>query len=171
MAGPPDRYIVDACVVARMRRMGMDVLATFGPVDVVPSLVVVDELLFGLPEHHPIYEANVGLLADLGDPIENEPEIFFRATDLLRDYGRHHEPLEERDAMIAAAALVHDRILITSNVSDFHFIEGLRYLDASGHGVGDAPLMQARDVLIGAISSSPCCELIRADRKRRRSRV
>ena len=153
-----------------MRRLGADVADTLGPVDVVPSLIVIDELLFGLADDHPVYVRNVRLLAALGEPIENEPEIFFRARDLLRDYARHHKPLEERDALIAAAALVHDRVLITSNVSDFHFIERLRYIDASGHALGDAPLTETRDVRVGGISPDPCCELIRADRRRNSTR-
>ncbi len=166
----PARYLVDACLIARMRRLDAAVLDALGPVDAVPSLIVIDELLFGLPEDHPIYEGNVRLLADLGDPIENEPEIFFRARDLLRDYARHHKPLEERDALIAAAALVHDRVLITLNVSDFHFIEGLRYSDANGYALGDAPMSETRDVLVGGISDDPCCEFIRADRRRKSPR-
>lgn len=170
MPQQPARYLVDACVIARMRRLGADVLDTLGPVDAVPSLIVIDELLFGVPDDHPVYEGNVRLLASLGEPIENEPEIFFRARDLLRDCARHHKPLEERDALIAAAALVHDRVLITSNVSDFHFIEGLRYIDANGLALGDAPLTETRDVRVGGISADPYCELIRADRRRKSSR-
>lgn len=170
MVPRPARYLVDACVIARMRRLGAEVLDAVGPVDAVPSLVIIDELLFGLPDDHPVYVGNVRLLAGLGEPIENEPEIVFRALDLLRDYARHHKPLEERDALIAAAALTHDRVLITSNVSDFHYIEGLRYIDANGHAVDDAPLTETRPVQVGSISDDPCCELIRADRRRERSR-
>ena len=164
---PPARYVLDANVYSRIRRTRSTVREFVGDVDVVPTLVVVEELLYALKHNHQrLYEANVRQLAETGTPIPNRPAIVFAAKDLQRDYARHQAPPEERDALIAAAAIEEDRILITENVDHFRFIERLWLIDAVGlDPAKDGPLTTCRTPVKGAIDPrGGCCAAIRADR-------
>jgi predicted nucleic acid-binding protein len=164
---PPPRYVLDANVYSRIRRMGCTVREFVGDVDAGPTLIVVDELLYALKHNHErLYEVNVRLLAETGTPIPNRPSIVFAAKDLQRTYARHHAPPDERDALIAAAAIEEDRILITENVDHFRFIEWLWHIDAVGHDPArDGPLTTCRKAVQGAIDrGGGCCAAIRADR-------
>lgn len=165
MVAAPARFVVDACSVVAIRKSGMSVRAWLGNIDVVPSLIVIDELLFGLRNDHPIYKANVALLAQMGQPITNRPVIKFAADRLIAEYAHHQHPPFERDAMIAAAAMEEGRALITHNVSDFHYLERLWLVDPTGHKpdvVG--PLIPARVPALGTISPiEECCARLWAD--------
>jgi predicted nucleic acid-binding protein len=163
----PRRFVVDACTVVAIRKAGIGVREYLGDIDVVPALIVIDELLFGLPLAHPIYQANVRLLAQMGPPITNRPAIKFAADQLIREYARHQHPPYERDAMIAAAAMEEGRALITHNVRDFHFLERLWLVDATDHAPGThGTQVPFRVPALGAISpTEPCCAPIRADRR------
>ncbi len=166
MVAAPGRFVIDACSVIVIRKSGLTVREWLGDVDVVPTLVVIDELLFGLRDDHPKYLANVELLGQMGPPITNRPVIKFAADRLMAEYEHHQHPPFERDAMIAAAAMEENRALITHNVSDFHFLERLWLVDPTGHESGvDGPLVPARGPALGAISPTDgCCERLRGDR-------
>jgi predicted nucleic acid-binding protein len=167
VASAPDRFVVDACTVVAIRKAGTSVHDWLGAIDVVPTLIVIDELLFGLRRDHPVYRANVALLAQMGPPITNRPVIKFAADRLIAEYARHQHPPYERDAMIAAAAMEEDRALITHNRSDFHFVERLWLVDPNGYEPDiDGPLVPTRAPVQGTISpTEPCCEPLRADRR------
>lgn len=166
MAAAPDRFVVDACTVVAIRKADISVRDWLGVIDVVPTLIVIDELLFGLRPDHPVYQANIALLAQMGPPITNRPVIKFAADRLIAEYARHQHPPYERDAMIAAAAMEEGRALITHNVSDFHFLERLWLVDPNGHRPDiHGPLVPARTPFQGTISpTEPCCAPLRADR-------
>ena len=164
MKAGADGFVADACVVAAIRRARVPVAEFLGDIDVVPTLIVIDEVLFGLPRDHPIYRENVAVLAQMGPPIRNRPNVVFRATDLRLRYARHHGPPQERDSLIAAAALETGRAVITANVADFHYYEGLGLVDSGGHGARDGALMAQRAIEAGGISRRACCAAIRADR-------
>jgi predicted nucleic acid-binding protein len=57
-------------------------------------------------------------------------EISLRTIDLIRTYSNTHGLLLA-DALIAATCLDGGLTLVTYNVSDFHFISGLKYLKPS----------------------------------------
>lgn len=177
MPDAPARFVVDACTVVAIRKAGTTVRAWLGDIDVVPTLIVMDELFFGLRPEHPVYQANMALLAQMGPPVTNRPVIKFAADRLIAEYARHQHPPYERDAMIAAAGMEEGRALITHNVSDFHFLERLWLVDATGHlPADDGPLVPGRVPVLGSVSpTAPCCASVRADRglpqHRRRQRT
>jgi len=55
------------------------------------------------------------------------PEISIRAIELIRTYSNSHGLLLP-DALIAATALENDLTVVTYNIDDFKFIDGLKYL-------------------------------------------
>jgi len=57
-------------------------------------------------------------------------DISTRTIDLIRTYSNTHGLLLA-DALIAATCLDLNLTLVTYNVSDFHFIEDLKYLKPS----------------------------------------
>ena len=54
-------------------------------------------------------------------------DISTRTIDLIRTYSNTHGLLLA-DALIAATCLEHNLTLVTYNINDFQFVEGLRYL-------------------------------------------
>ena len=165
----PNGWVADACLVAAIRASGRSVRDYLGPIDIVPTLVVIDELLYGLHPDHPIHRANLLVLAQMGPAIRSSPGVVFRATDLQREYARHQSAPQERDSLIAAAALEDGRGVITANVSDVHFFEQLWVLDSGRHDpVAAGPLISSRRPRMGAISPDACCAAIRSDRAKRR---
>ena len=166
MVAAPDRFVIDACSVVAIRKSGKTVRDWVGNIDVVPTMIVIDELLFGLRKDHPIYRANVALLVQMGPAITNRPVITFLADRLITEYARHQHPPFERDAMIAAAAMEEGRALISHNVSDFHYFERLWLVDPKGHDPDvDGTLIPRREPLVGAVSpTEACCAALRADR-------
>ena len=54
-------------------------------------------------------------------------DISTRTIDLIRTYSNTHGLLLA-DALIAATCLEHSLTLVTYNINDFQFVEGLRYL-------------------------------------------
>lgn len=54
------------------------------------------------------------------------PNISVQTINLIRTYSNTHGLLLA-DALIAATCLDHDLTLVTYNVSDFHFIQGLKW--------------------------------------------
>ena len=53
------------------------------------------------------------------------PEISIKATKLIQTYAKSHT-LDIPDSLIAATAIVHSYELVTYNVKDFRYIEGLK---------------------------------------------
>lgn len=59
--------------------------------------------------------------------IYHTPEISKRTIELIDKYSNSHGILLA-DAQIAAVCLEHDLTLITLNIDDFRFVDGLKYL-------------------------------------------
>jgi len=55
------------------------------------------------------------------------PDISKRAINLIDTYSNSHDLLLA-DALIAATALENDLTIVTYNIDDFKFIQGLKYL-------------------------------------------
>jgi hypothetical protein len=68
------------------------------------------------------------LLANVRMVDTADPRIVEFATELIERYRPHGA--HTADMLIAAAALAQDRILISTNWADFHFVDGLWLLDA-----------------------------------------
>ena len=150
-------YLADAMVVSALRRSGYAVRDYVGSSDVVISEIVADEIFFGIEPEHPIYQGNLRVLAQMGATIGNEPLIVFTGFDLVQRYARHHKPLAQHDALIAAAAIRQERILLTKNTRDFHYIERLAYIDLNLFDPRQGSIIEQCPVSFGAISKSPCC--------------
>lgn len=91
-------------------------------------------------------------------------EIVNLADELFDRFGLHDDAPEAADALIAAAALVSGRTLITENWRDFHFIDGLSFVDIRGIIAVDLPVLESRPVQTGApVAGAGCCrKLIRS---------
>lgn len=91
-------------------------------------------------------------------------EIVNLADDLFDRYEHHGDAPEAADALIAAAALVGGRTLITENWRDFHFIDELSFVDIRGITAADLPVLASRPVQTGGpVAGAGCCrKLIRA---------
>ena len=91
-------------------------------------------------------------------------EILDLADDLFDRFVDHDEAPEAADALIAAAALVTGRTLITENWRDFHFIDGLSFVDIRKITAGDLPVLGSRSLQTGGpVAGAGCCrKLIRS---------
>jgi len=69
-------------------------------------------------------------------------DILDLADDLFDRFVLHDDAPEAADALIAAAALVTGRTLITENWRDFHFIDDLSFVDIRKITAGDLPVLR-----------------------------
>ena len=106
------------------------------------------------------------LIAGLGVVVETG-QIVALADDLLGQFELHDDPPEAADALVAAAAIVTDRTLITENWRDFHFIDDLSFVDIRKVTTADLPVLASRAVQIGGpVEGAGCCrQLVRARTK------
>ena len=86
------------------------------------------------------------------------------AEDLFDRFVLHDDAPEAADALIAAAALVTGRTLITENWRDFHFIDDLSFVDIRKITLTDLPVLASRPVQTGGpVAGAGCCRrLIRS---------
>ena len=91
-------------------------------------------------------------------------DIVDLADDLFDRFQDHDDAPEAADALIAAAALVTGRTLITENWRDFHFIDDLSFVDIRKITTGDLPVVASRSVQTGGpVAGAGCCrKLIRS---------
>lgn len=94
-----------------------------------------------------------------GIPVVVEADdIVNLGADLFDRFEHHDDAPEAADALIAAAALVSGRTLITENWRDFHFIDGLSFVDIRGTTSGDLPVLASRPVQTGGpVAGAGCC--------------
>lgn len=100
-----------------------------------------------------------------GIPVVVEADDIVSLADDLFDRFQHHDDAPEAaDALIAAAAIVSGRTLITENWRDFHFIDDLSFVDIRRITTVDLPVLESRPVQIGApLAGVGCCrKLIRS---------
>lgn len=125
--------LLDANVVSYLRvTEGLDPFVYVGSRDLVVSRVVRLELQAGLPPTDRKFIGNEALIASLGKPILIEDDrVKALAADIQARYVRHQPPpTDVADLAIAATAIVMGRVLVTRNWKHFHYIEGLRMIDA-----------------------------------------
>ena len=117
-----NKYLADTTVVVDMLRG--DVLAKrFLEKKPEISLVTVAELIQGSrdKENLKIVDKTCRLLP----LVSVDAKVSARAIELLHQYNLSHGLLF-LDALVAASALVRNRILVTANAKDFKSIEGLK---------------------------------------------
>jgi len=73
-------------------------------------------------------------------------DILDLADDVFDRFEDHDDAPEAADALIAAAALVTGRTLITENWRDFHFIDNLSFVDLRKITAGDLPVLGSRSL-------------------------
>lgn len=154
-------FLIDTGIISRVRVSGQSAESWVGNPDVAVSIAAVEEVFRDLPPDDPKAIGNLKVLARLPNPIPVTDEIADLSKHLVNAYARHAPPLATNDAVIAATALLEDRTLITLNYRDFHYIEGLSWIDANGVTSAGAPLLGTRAAVIGAPSDRPCCERLR----------
>ena len=90
--------------------------------------------------------------------VDETDDILDLADDLFDRFVHHDDPPEAADALIAAAALVTGRTLITENWRDFHFIDDLSFVDIRKITTGDLPVLASRSVQTGGpVAGAGCC--------------
>ncbi len=153
-------YLLDANIISAIRASRLSAPEWVGATDLAVSSVVVDELFVDLPEDDPKFIANADLLARLPEPLPTDDHVVDLAERLVERYGRHEPALAPNDALIAAAAILSGRVLVTRNTRDFHYIEGLTMVDASAFDPHHGPLLQFRAPVECRPSERPCCRAL-----------
>lgn len=151
-------YVLDAGVVSAIRASGFSPVDWVGDSDVAVSEVAVREVFQHLPPDDAKYIGNLAVLAHLPEqPTLMTDEITALAHDLITRYAKHAPALATNDAVIAADAILSDRVLITKNTHDFHYIHGMTWIDANGFHPNDGALIRNRGAVGAAPGTRPCC--------------
>ena len=80
------------------------------------------------------------------------------ADELFDRFALHDDAPEAADALIAAAALITGRTLVTENWRDFHFIDGLAFVDIRKVTSADVPVLASRLAQTGGpVPGAGCC--------------
>jgi predicted nucleic acid-binding protein len=155
-------FLLDTGVISRARVSGLSLESWIGSPDLAVSIVSVDEAFAGLPADDPKALGNARLLAAIREPLLASDEVEQLSIHLIEAYALHSPPLATNDAVIAATALLEERTLVTLNRRDFHYIEGLSWVDANGFSADVAPLLGTRSGVIAGPSEKACCRRLRA---------
>lgn len=149
--------LLDGNVASWLRVTEEDPFGYVGSTDLAVSRTIVAELQATLPADDRKALGNLALIARLGNPIIMEDEgDWSLAADIERRYAKHQPaPIDPADLVIAATAILHGRVLVTRNWKHFHFIEGLRMIDARLTGLRD--LVQTAGI-IECAPNQACCE-------------
>jgi predicted nucleic acid-binding protein len=154
-------YLLDTNIIPAIRVSEKPAGAWVGADDLAVSIRTVEEVYENLDPDSRQFIGNELLLASLPTPIELDDEVEDLAQRLLVAYATHQPPLQIDDAVIAATALLHDRILVTKNFRDFHYVEDLRWVDAEGVTVKAVSLLERRCAVVGRPSRGDCCQGLR----------
>lgn len=154
-------YLIDTGIISRVRVSGLSAAEWIGSADISVSIVAVREVMANLPDDDIKAIGNLAVLTALPNPIEASDEIGALAQDLVAAYARHDPPMAINDAVIAATALLEKKVLITLNTHDFHYVEGLEWIDANGLTTESAPLLGTRGPVTGSIADRACCGRLR----------
>ncbi len=154
-------YLLDAGVVSTIRNSGLRPADWVGSEDLAVPLVVVGEVFCDLEPTDTQAIGNAAVLAYLPPPIPPTQEIVDRARELREKYAAHQPELALNDSLIVATALVRDRIVITKNRRDFHYEDGLKWIDAEGFRPEQGPLLASRASIEARPGPRHCCSRIR----------
>ena len=158
-------FLLDTGIISAVRVSGLPASEWVGSPDLAVSITAVEEVFEDLPADDPKAIGNVLVLAGLPTPIAVSDEILDLSRRLVAAYAEHSRPLAINDAVIAATAILGDLTLVTKNRNDFHYIEGLSWIDANGVTPALAPLLQVRAAVRGALSPRSCCDRLRPPRR------
>lgn len=120
-----NRYLADTTVAVEMLR-GNSAAKSFLETRPEISLVTVAELIQGARDKKDL--EIVEKTSELLPHAVIDGRVSVEVVQLLKKYNLSHG-LMFLDALIAASALLKKRILVTANVSDFSFINGLQIKD------------------------------------------
>ena len=118
-------FLIDTNVLSRIFTGDKDVKDFIETLDASVCTVIYVECLQGSKSNREklIVESYLARFELLG----LTTDISTRTIDLIRTYSNTHGLLLA-DALIAATCLEHNLTLVTYNINDFQFVEGLRYL-------------------------------------------
>jgi predicted nucleic acid-binding protein len=150
--------LLDTNVVAWIRDNHLNPVAYVGSGDLAVSETVLAELQGPMPLHDPKMQRNLALIAAMGGRVvATTDEMQDVAEQIEADYQLHQPPPgdDPADALIAAEAIVSGRVLVTRNWKHFHYIRGLRLVDA--RRAATVNLIDAQGIEQGTPRSCPCC--------------
>lgn len=154
-------YILDTGVVSSIRNSGVSPQEWVGDPDLAVTPTIVDELFVDLASSDIQAVGNARVLGQLPDPLPESEDVFRRAEDLQQRFATHQPPLTPHDALIAAAALVYERVLITKDRKGFHFITGLQTVDAADFRPTAGPILTVRGAVSGGPIGRQCCSKVK----------
>lgn len=154
-------YLLDTGVVSSIRNSDATPQEWVGDPDLAVTPTIVDELFVDLAPGDMQAVGNARVLGKLPDPLPEGEDVVRRAEELQRRYATHQPPLAPHDALIAAAALVHQRVLITKDRKGFHFITGLQTVDAVDFRPVAGPILAVRGPVSGGPIDRQCCSKVK----------
>ena len=125
--------LLDTNVVVWIRDSHLDPASYVGSNDLAVSDTVLAELQGPMPLADPKMQRNLALVAQMGGRVvRTTDEMAGIAEKIVKDYRLHQPPSgdDPADCLIAAEAIVSGRVLMTRNWKHFHYIRGLRLVDA-----------------------------------------
>ena len=155
------RCLIDTNVFVWIRDHDLDAFDYVGSSDLAISDTIAAELQGPLPADHPIVLANWQLARRMGGLIidDTDVETGRLGEDIQARYRLHDPPSDDpADALIAAAAILSGRVLITRNWKNFHYVSGLEFVDARIPLSGD--ILANAGIQRGNLDA-PCCRRVR----------
>ena len=129
----PQPCLIDTNVLVWIRDNDLDPFAYVGSTDLAISDTIATELQGPLPADHPIVLANWQLARRIGGTIvdDTDEKSGRLGQEIQARYTLHDPPSDDpADALIAAAAILSGRVLVTRNWKNFHYVSGLEFVDA-----------------------------------------
>lgn len=155
-------YLLDAGIISAIRNSGLSPQEWVGDEDILVPAIAFSEVQADLEPDDIQSLGNAEVMSRLPAMVYPTRDIVDLATALRQRYAAHHPPLAVNDSLIIATALIHDRVVITKNTHDFHYEDGLRWIDASAFDPTDGPLLSIRQPVDGALKGRQCCGQLRA---------
>jgi len=158
--------VVDANALVWLRgqnhAVGLDPAQVVGSGDLVITDTILAELFFRLDPGDYWFERNLEFLSLFQGVVEHTDADVATAEAYLERFARHEPPLDDvADATIAATTVRTGRVLLSQNTKNFHFIDGLRFVDMrQPHRRGRETLITFFGISEGSLRL-PCCRGIR----------
>lgn len=155
-------YLLDAGIISAIRNSGLSPQDWVGDDDILVPVVAFFEAQADLEPDDRRSLGNAEVVSQLPAMLYSTRDVVDLATELRKTYRVHQPALAVNDSLILATALINDRALITKNTHDFHYPDGLRWIDADGFDPTDGSLLSIRQPVIAAPSHRQCCARLRA---------
>lgn len=126
-----DLIIVDSCIFISAFRKNVAAIKQLDAIknQTAYSVITQLELLFGAKTNNKKEIVQKILASYYGIPLN--PQISFKAADLMHKHITGHKVISIPDCLIAATAIVTGYPLLTSNIKDFEFIDGLKLISVN----------------------------------------